>query len=140
MGKAMNTTTARELANDFIGADPVIAVTSDAFGLVVQAQDIDLGTLKDFVKSALFDSRTYISSGPNYSVARGGDRVTVRFEGRDADEFDNAEQWRYYNQIREVLMGRTGAPFSVAQRIESWLGRVVSIRIQDIPLGRVAID
>lgn len=136
----MNTAAAKEIARDAIGADPVIAVTSDAFGLVIEAQDIDLHTLRGFVGSAIFDSRSHLATGPVSSIEEESDRITIRFPYGDADNYSNTEQWEYFDKIREILMGRLGTHFSVAQRIEAWLGQVVAIRMQELPLGRVAIN
>ena len=130
--------TERAIARETIGSDPLIAISSDIFGIVVEIQDVEGGTVKNAVEATLFNSPAH-RSGPAYSVAQDGDHITVRF-GRSADNYSNSEEWRYYHKIREILMGQASPHYSIARRIEVWLQDVVSIRMQDIPLGRVAID
>ena len=129
--------TERAIARETIGAKPIIAISSDIFGIVVEIQDIEVDTVKNAVEATLFNSPAY-RSGPASSVARDGDHITVRF-GRSADNYSNSEEWRYYHKIREILMGQASPHYSVARHIEVWLQDVVSIKMQDIPLGRVAV-
>lgn len=123
-----------------VGPEARVAVSTDQFGLVVEGQDIEPRVLETFTRTALNDSPAKASpSVPAWEVKRDGDRLTVRFSTIAADHLDNSEQWMVYRVLRDILMGRVGKRYSVAQRIESWLNFRTPVAIQEVPLGSVIV-